>query len=182
MNIRLSVKRIKRIDILPVLCFLLLCGCSADINGTYSDNSDDSHTLAEEATHIVKEAAVTPDYLGTDDWNLDLFSESSIRFNNDLALVAAEMSEKAEEEKDNNIRALLKEYGLYAVETYNYLEDNRLVSECVYREILDGFTLEPLEIEEAEWFKDIETYQLEMTSLLEFYSLPWSDISKRYGF
>lgn len=59
-------------------------------------------------------------YLGNgSDWCAALFGASSEKYNNELALVAAEMSDKSEQGEDT-IKQLYHSYGLYACEYHNF--------------------------------------------------------------
>ena len=53
-------------------------------------------------------------------WSHELFENPSTNFDNNLALVAAEMSDKAEDMTGLGIKKLFSEYGISNCETYNY--------------------------------------------------------------
>lgn len=73
---------------------------------------------------VVDDGIETNEYVytgnGTSAWCSSLFEGPATEYNNELALVAAEMSKMAEDKTGEGIKKIYSEYDIYACETYNY--------------------------------------------------------------
>ncbi|MDE6747704.1 MAG: hypothetical protein K2K21_01375 [Lachnospiraceae bacterium] len=105
-----------------LLTVCLLCSCSSE-NNLIEFNS--SETIAID-NNVESENTTEDDiYTGNGSaWCSALFDSPSTQYNNQLALVAAEMSEKTEDSTGEGIKKLFDEYGIPDYEIYNYGGDS----------------------------------------------------------
>lgn len=93
---------------LTLLMCLVLCSCDGQSITTTVTEGDDVVVSGE-------------GYIENDTvWSPELFESPSKNFDNNLALIAAEMSDKAEDMTGLGIKKLFSEYGISNCETYNY--------------------------------------------------------------
>lgn len=110
--------------VILVICTALE-GCS-----TLSDSLADIAAMADDtgAAAIASENNTEPENAAENDrytgngsaWCSTLFENPSTQYDNQLALVAAEMSEKAEDTTGEGIKKLYSSYSIYACELYRY--------------------------------------------------------------
>lgn len=106
---------------LAILMCLVLCAC---------DNKPDISTAVVNADAEIVEEEV---YTGNGSaWCSSLFEVPSTQYNNKLALVAAEMSEAAEDMTGEGIKRLYSSYGIYASAIGCYAPDGDLLSDRTF--------------------------------------------------
>lgn len=105
-----------------LLTVCILCSCSSENNSIEFDSSE---TIAID-NNVESENSMEDDiYTGNGSaWCSALFEIPSTQYNNQLALVAAEMSEKAEDSTGEGIKKLFDKYGISCYEIYNYGGDS----------------------------------------------------------
>lgn len=94
--------------VLPLLMCLVLCACNEQSATTAVTGGNDVVSDGEE---YIENSSV---------WGPELFESPSAIFDNNLALVAAEMSDKTEDMTGLGIKKLFSQYGISNCETYNY--------------------------------------------------------------
>lgn len=94
--------------ILSLLMCLSLCACGGQSATT--DAMGNNNVVVDREGYMENGSV----------WSSELFENPSTNFNNNLALVAAEMSDKAEDMTGLGIKKLFSEYGISNCETYNY--------------------------------------------------------------
>lgn len=107
--------------ILPFLICVTLCACDDKTNIPAVVIEDDPD--AEEYIYTGN---------GTSAWCSALFEHPATSYNNDLALVAAEMSEAAEDMTGDGIKKLYSTYGIYADAIGCYGPDGDLLSDRTF--------------------------------------------------
>lgn len=94
--------------VLSLLMCLVLCACDGQSATTAVTEGND---VVVDREGYIENGSV---------WSPELFESPSTNFDNNLALVAAEMSDKAEDMTGVGIKKLFSEYGISNCETYNY--------------------------------------------------------------
>ncbi|MCI8785549.1 MAG: leucine-rich repeat protein [Eubacterium sp.] len=107
-SIPISVKRIES---------KVFSGCDSLTDLYYGGNESDWESIDYYSSANNELIGVTIHY--NSEWVYSLFQSPSTKYNNRLALIAADMSEKAEEGEDA-IRALYESYGISDCECYNF--------------------------------------------------------------
>lgn len=93
---------------LTLLMCLVLCACDGQsITTTVTEGND----VVVSGEGYIENGSV---------WSPELFESPSTNFDNNLALIAAEMSDKAEDMTGLGLKKLFSEYGISNCETYNY--------------------------------------------------------------
>lgn len=93
---------------LSLLICIVLCACDGQSATTAVTKGND---VVVDGEGYIENGSV---------WSPELFENPSTNFDNHLALVAAEMSDKAEDMTGLGIKKLFSEYGISNCETYNY--------------------------------------------------------------
>lgn len=94
--------------VLSLLMCLILCAC----------DGQSATTAVTEGNNVVMDGE---GYIENGSvWSSELFENPSTDFDNNLALAAAEMSDKAEDYTGLEIKKLFSQYGISNCETYNY--------------------------------------------------------------
>lgn len=99
--------------LLMALCMIvLLCACETDNTGMEVSRGDEDAPAGDADAEEIQ----------TKNWYPALFEKPSTQYDNQLALVAAEMSESAEDETGKGIKDLFSDpkYDIRNYETYNY--------------------------------------------------------------
>lgn len=105
---------------LCVLIFLNLCSC-ADIHDESENAINTTAVVSEYPETDTDPATDESPYTGNGSaWCSALFESPSTIYDNNLAIVAAEMSEAAEDTTGEGIKELYSHYGIYAYETFKY--------------------------------------------------------------
>lgn len=94
--------------VLSLLTCLVLCACDGQSITTNVTEGNDVVVSGE--GYIENGSVLSP----------ELFESPSTNFDNNLALIAAEMSDKAEDMTGLGLKKLFSEYGISNCETYNY--------------------------------------------------------------
>lgn len=94
--------------VLSLLMCLVLCSCDGQSATTAVTEGND---VVVDREGYIENGSV---------WSPELFENPSTNFDNNLALAAAEMSDKAEDLTGLGIKKLFSEYGISNCETYNY--------------------------------------------------------------
>lgn len=115
--------KLKKGCLLTVVFLLpVLCSCSNESEEITAATASTPMTTAvnDNNNYSEPEQEETEIYQGQGNWQSGLFELPATMYNNDLAMIGAEMSEAAERDSDNDILHLLSGYRLYACESYNY--------------------------------------------------------------
>lgn len=119
------MKKKMRLSCIALLTLCLMCSCSSKNNSIEVDNSE---------TMIIDNNADLENTMEDDistrkdsEWCSSLFEKPSTQYDNQLALVAAEMSEKAEDKTGEGIKKLFGDYGISDYKPYNYDGDSAFV-------------------------------------------------------
>ncbi len=107
---------------IALLIVCILCSCSSKYNSIQVDTSE----IIETENNTESEDATDNGICNENDsvWHPSLFEKPSTQYDNQLALVAAELSEKAEDTTGEDIKKLYDEYGITNCEIYNYCGDS----------------------------------------------------------